>query len=235
MIRYADPEVCPCCRMQIPYAAAQCTQCGAVLTGPVAQGLFRTLTHADALVAQLTAARPGRRRRGRSRLRPGARARPAGPRVDPTYPSFPAPAPAGRRHGLSAASVPRILLGLGATCLLVAAVVFLAVAWSDLGMGARTAILLTLTAGAAAATGWMGRRGLPAGAEAFGVVFLGFLTLDVFGAQDAGWFGGLGDDGLPGAARLGPHRGGDRHRRRGRPAPGCERWSAPSSWPPPAR
>ena len=35
-------------------------------------------------------------------------------------------------------------------------------------MGARTAILLTLTAGAAAATGWMGRRGLPAGAEAFG-------------------------------------------------------------------
>src|SRR4029079_17104880 len=82
----------------------------------------------------------------------------AGPRWAPAYPSFPAAATADRRHGLSAASVPRILLGLGATCLLVAAVVFLAVAWSDLGMGARTAILLTLTAGAAAATGWMARR-----------------------------------------------------------------------------
>ena len=58
MIRYADPEVCPCCRMQIPYAAAQCTHCGAVLTGPLAQGLFRTLTHADALVAQLTVPAP---------------------------------------------------------------------------------------------------------------------------------------------------------------------------------
>ena len=199
MIRYADPEVCPCCRMQIPYAAAQCTHCGAVLTGPVAQGLFRTLTHADALVAQLTAPAPvavGVGAPGSGPATGPATVPAGGPRVDPTYPSFPAPAPTDRRHGLSAASVPRILLGLGATCLLVAAVVFLAVAWSDLGMGARTAILLTLTAGAAAATGWMGRRGLPAGAEAFGVVFLGFLTLDVFGAQDAGWFGGLGDEGF---------------------------------------
>ena len=193
MIRYADPEVCPCCRMRIPYAAPRCPHCGATLTGPVAQGLFRALTQADALVAELTApvavavGAPGS----------GPATVPAGvPRVDPGYPSYPAPGRSDRRRGLSAASVPRILLGLGATCLLVAAIVFLAVAWSDLGMGARTAILLTLTAGAAAATGWMGRRDLPAGAEAFGVVFLGFLTLDVFGAQDAGWFGGLGDEGF---------------------------------------
>ena len=197
MIRYADPEVCPCCRMQIPYAASQCTRCGAVLTGPVAQALFRTLTQADALVAQLTAPAPASVGVGVPVSVPAPATGPVDTgRVDPTYPSFPAPAPTDRRSGLSAASVPRILLGLGATCLLVAAVVFLAVAWSDLGMGARTAILLALTAGAAAATGWMGRRGLPAGAEAFGLVFLGFLTLDVFGAQDAGWFGGLGDDGF---------------------------------------
>ena len=51
MIRYADPEVCPCCRMSIPYAAQQCPHCRAVLAGPVAQGLFRTLSHADTLVA----------------------------------------------------------------------------------------------------------------------------------------------------------------------------------------
>jgi len=44
------------------------------------------------------------------------------------YPASPPGPPA--RSGLSAASVPRILLGLGATCLLVAAVIFLAVAFS---------------------------------------------------------------------------------------------------------
>ena len=158
MIRYADPEVCPCCRMQIPYAAPQCPHCGAVLTGPVAQGLFRTLTHADTLVAQLTAPAPvaagvGAPPRPRRPFRPAARGW-----TRRTRASRRRPRPSGG-DGLSAASVPRILLGLGATCLLVAAVVFLAVAWSDLGMGARTAILLTLTAGAAAATGWMGRRG----------------------------------------------------------------------------
>src|SRR6478735_6698040 len=98
MIRYADPEVCPCCRMQIPYAAARCTHCDAVLTGPVAQGLFRTLTHADALVAQLTAPAPAAVGVGA----PGsgqARVPDDGPRVDPAYPSFPAAATADRRHG----------------------------------------------------------------------------------------------------------------------------------------
>ena len=44
-----------------------------------------------------------------------------------------APRPPAPATGLSAASVPRILLGLGATCLLVAAVIFLAVAWTWLG------------------------------------------------------------------------------------------------------
>ena len=63
-------------------------------------------------------------------------------------------------------------------------------------------------------------------------MFLGFLTLDVFGAQDASWFGGLGDEGflvLLGTvltvAAVGTSR-------RGSPAPGCAAWSAPSSWSP---
>jgi hypothetical protein len=141
MIRYADPEVCPCCRMQIPYAAPQCPHCDAVLTGPVAQGLFRTLTHADTLVAQLSSPVPVAAGVGAAASGP-ASVPVGGPRVDASYPVFPMPAATARRRGLSAASVPRILLGLGATCLLVAAVVFLAVAWSGLGMGARTAILL---------------------------------------------------------------------------------------------
>ena len=92
MIRYADPEVCPCCRTQIPYAAAQCTHCGAVLTGPVAQGLFRTLTHADALVAQLAAPAPVAVGVGTPGSGPAGRPAtgPADiPRVDPTYPASP--------------------------------------------------------------------------------------------------------------------------------------------------
>ena len=41
--------------------------------------------------------------------------------------------------------MPALLLGTGALCLLVAAVIFLAVAWSWLGVGGRTAVLVTLT------------------------------------------------------------------------------------------
>ena len=42
---------------------------------------------------------------------------------------------------MSAATVPKILLGLGAMCLLVAALVFLAVAWAVLGVEGRTVVL----------------------------------------------------------------------------------------------
>ena len=48
-------------------------------------------------------------------------------------------------RGCRGASVPKILLTLGALCLLVAAVTFLAVAWSWLGVGGRTVVLLVLT------------------------------------------------------------------------------------------
>jgi hypothetical protein len=195
MIRYADPEVCPCCRESLPYAATRCDHCHTVLTGTTAEGLFRTLALADRLVAQLTASTPVREP---VVVGPGGPAHPPllSP-LDPVQPVYPAAtwAPSPRR-GMSAASVPKILLGLGATCLLAAAVVFLVVAWSDLAMGTRTAILLTLTAAAAVTTGWMARRALPAGAESFGVLFLGFLTLDVFGADNAGWLGDLSGQGF---------------------------------------
>ena len=97
MIRYADPEVCPCCRLQIPFAAQQCPHCRAALTGAVAQGLFRTLAHADYLVAQLAATAP-------APVLSGVAGSPAGPtaaaghRVDPAYPSLPTPPPASARR-----------------------------------------------------------------------------------------------------------------------------------------
>jgi hypothetical protein len=115
------------------------------------------------------------------------------PPAPPPLPTYPAPARPARpaRRGLSAASVPRLLLGLGATCLLVAAVIFLAVAWTWLGVGGRTAALVALTALAGAGGQALARRGLAVAAEALTTVALGLLALDVVGADRAGWLGDL--------------------------------------------
>ncbi len=83
--------------------------------------------------------------------------------------------------------MPKILLGLGATCLLVAAVIFLAVAWSWLGIGGRTAVLVALTATAGLAGQLLARRNLGVAAEAFTTVALGLVVLDLVGAESAGW------------------------------------------------
>ncbi|MDX6374661.1 MAG: hypothetical protein QOD98_3649, partial [Nocardioidaceae bacterium] len=109
-------------------------------------------------------------------------------------PSTPLPAPPAPPGGLSAASVPKILLGLGATCLLVAAVIFLAVAWSWLGIGGRTAVLVGLTVGAALAGQWLARRDLGVGAEALTTVALGLVVLDLFGARNAHWIDVAADE-----------------------------------------
>ena len=102
----------------------------------------------------------------------------------------PLPSPGPRaRHGIAAASVPKLLLGLGAVCLLVAAVIFLAVAWSWLGVGGRTAVLVGLTAAAALTGQWLARRGLVVGAEALTTVALGLVVLDLLGTRRAGWLG----------------------------------------------
>ncbi len=93
------------------------------------------------------------------------------------------------RPGLTAASVPKILLTLGAGCLLVAALVFLAVTWSVMGVGGRTATLVGFTAITAGLAAWLARRDLRGAAESLSVVSLGLLTLDTYGARDAGWLG----------------------------------------------
>ncbi|WP_372736850.1 SCO7613 C-terminal domain-containing membrane protein, partial [Nocardioides sp.] len=83
------------------------------------------------------------------------------------------------------------LLTLGALCLLVAAVIFLAVAWSWLGVGGRTVVLVVLTAATGGAGVALGRRGLRLAAEALIAVALGLLVLDLVGADQADWFGDL--------------------------------------------
>lgn len=178
MFRYADPDACPGCRQPIDRTSPTCVECGLLLTGPLPSQVFQALARADQLVAdlyalpvpsQVTAALSTGEERHRATA--GASPRPA----------------------MSAASVPKILLGLGALCLLVASLVFLAVAWAALGVAGRTAVLMLLTLVAGALMSWVARRGLRAGAEAFAAVGLGLLALDLGGAREAGWFGSIDD------------------------------------------
>ena len=200
---YADPTRCPDCCASLPSDPVACPRCDLPLTDPLATTLYRTLQAADEILVQLRATAPTA---AVAAAAPPPAAAPAGAGaagLDPWTPeAYPAPAPspasseAAPRRGLSAASVPKILLGLGALCLLVAAVIFLAVAWSWLGVGGRTAVLVSLTLATGALGFRLGSRGLRVAAESLTAVALGLLALDVVGADNAGWLGDVGDSGL---------------------------------------
>lgn len=193
------------------YGARTCPRCGLVLEGPLAAELFTTLSAADDLLARMRTAQDVPRTAPQSAVAApsmaGATSSPAAageaaagsvttvPRPHGSavrrdggggLPPAPGPVPHG---GLSGTSVPKILLGLGALCLLVAALVFLAVTWSAMGVAGRTATLVGFTALAGAMTTWAARRDLRAAAESLGVVTLGLLAFDLVGARDAGWLG----------------------------------------------
>ncbi|MEV5000933.1 SCO7613 C-terminal domain-containing membrane protein [Nocardioides sp. LML1-1-1.1] len=203
-MRYADPTLCPDCRSALPTGAPVCPACDLLVRHPVAVDLFRTLRRADELVGALRRASDAFHDvpapapvAARASSLGGPLVPPGTPPPDtraalPPYPA-PAPTPAPARTGVTSSSVPKILLGLGAFCLLVAAVVFLAVSWSALGVGGRTAVLggLTLAAGSGALL--LHRSGLRIAGESLVVVTLGLLALDVVGAGAAGWLGGSGD------------------------------------------
>jgi hypothetical protein len=191
---YADPTRCPDCRAALPTEPTACPGCDLPLQDPLAASLFRTLQTADEILVRLRATAPVAVTPG-----PAAAASSIGPETwtPDAYPTSTAdPTAASPPHGLSAASIPKILLGLGALCLLVAAVIFLAVAWSWLGVGGRTAVLVGLTLVTGALGTRLGARGLRVAAESLTAVALGLLALDVTGADNAGWLGDLTDSGL---------------------------------------
>jgi hypothetical protein len=187
-MRYADPNLCPGCRSRLPHGEAACPTCSLTVRHPLAVELFATLRKADNLVEQ---------------LRPVATA-PTPTTTPAPLPGHPGTAPmrtaagqapyAADRTGLGLAAVPKILLGLGALCLLVAAIVFLAVSWAWLGVGGRTAVLVGLTAAAGGAALLLSRLGLRIAGESLSVVALGLVALDVLGAEAAGWFGSVSDE-----------------------------------------
>lgn len=184
MSRFADPHHCPDCRADILPGQPACTSCALPLAGELAQRLWGTLVAADGMLLELRAAA----------VEPQLAPMPASESGSTSVSLMPQRR-TGRRGlgGLGAASVPKILLGLGALCVLVAAVVFLAVTWAILGVGARTVALVALTLACGTAAAWLARRDLRGGAEALALVALGLLTLDVLGARQAGWLGDLGD------------------------------------------
>jgi hypothetical protein len=189
MTQYADPRRCPDCRGPVTPGDPACAACALPLRGETAGRLFATLTQADELLGVLRTA-------SSAAVAPAVAAGPGPAPFAPTpYPAT-ADSRRPRRGALRAASVPAVLLTLGAGCLLVAAVVFLAVAWSVMGVGGRTATLVALTVVAGGLAWWLGRRGLRAAAESLALVGYGLLALDVAGADHARWLGALSASGL---------------------------------------
>jgi hypothetical protein len=191
MTRYADPSRCPDCGATITPGASACGTCALSLSGETARQLFVTLSQADDLLVTLRAASTPTHAAAATAVAPAPEATlPAAPFTAAPFPTRPTthrpPHP-----GLSAASVPQLLLALGAGCLLVAALVFLAVTWSVMGVGGRTATLVGFTVVAGGLATWMARRGLRAATESLALVGYGLLALDVIGADNAGWFGDL--------------------------------------------
>lgn len=187
MSKLVDPYICPDCRAPLD-ASATCTGCGLHLTGPGAAELWQLMQQADRIVESL---------RGAPATAPGTG--PA-PRTLAPMPSTP---PAASRRHLPAITVPVVLLGLGALCLLVAAIVFVAVAWGSLGLAAKTAILLVVTAGFAVAAIALTRRDLRWAAETFWQIVAAMLVLDIVAAWAADLAGFEAVDGRHVAAMVG--------------------------------
>lgn len=184
MSMLVDPHICPDCRARLD-PAGTCTGCGLRLVGPPAAELWSRMQEADRLIEQLRAAPVGA-----VTTVDGAPTAAATLPSPPLPPAPPRPAGPGRaRPALPSVSVPVVLLTLGALCLLVAAIVFVAVAWGSLGLAAKTTILLAVTAlfavGAVAVT----RRDLRFAAETLWLVVAGLVTVDLAAAYGADLLG----------------------------------------------
>lgn len=159
---------CPSCSQPLTGSPARCPHCGLSLAGPDAARLWEVDQQLGAL----------QRERGEllTRLRGvGPAAAPALPPVQPVA-----------RPGWTGQQV---LLGGGVALVLVAGAVFIAVAWSLIGVGGQVAVMAALTAGAAAASLALAGRGLRSTAEAVGLLTVGLTVLDAVAARSLGLAG----------------------------------------------
>jgi len=177
--RFFDPAFCPECHSPVGERRPdlRCATCGLVLSGPTAEQLGATLAQADQVLTQL---------RHESMLLP----RPMpGPGVvaalsGPQYAGFAPPLPA--RPHRQPISPSTVLLALGGLCVVVAVLVFIGVNWGNFSLGAKVAVLASITAALAAAAASVTRRGLRASAETLWLIAFVDLAIDLAAARAAG-------------------------------------------------
>lgn len=191
---YADPHACPACRGAIS-GESRCPHCDFDLGSAQARRLWTLFLEADRLVA-FSRAESDRSRPAPATTRVATVAVEAAPVAAATAGGTDGASEAGPRYRPAAPTEPphtwstgSILLGLGAVCLVVAAIIFATVAWGSLGILGRALILLAVTAVVGAGAAWVTRRRLFGAAEALWGVFLGLITVDVLAAVAEGLFG----------------------------------------------
>lgn len=175
---------CPSCGFLLTARAAECPRCRLPLTGPVALALWQT--------DQQLAALQLRRTELLAELRASA-GEPAGTPAgsDPSAEPVLARTPAEPRY-----SGQQLLLAVGALLVLTAAVVFLAVTWSAIGVLGQVAVMAAATTAAGVGALQLSRRRLAATAQTLAVLTVGLAVLDVGAAYtlDLAGLGRLDED-----------------------------------------
>ncbi len=215
--RWATPSwapPCPVCGVPAAPAPAPCPRCGlpavsqaATVVARLAATIDEFARERDALVATLrdaartSPARPPAHVPVVSRV--GAATPPPPPVVGPPVappPAAPplAPPPLGPPPGLPPGPPPvprrrlspqQVLLGLGALLVVAAAIAFVAVAWTRLGVAFQAAVMATVTAAACGTSALAARRGLRATEEALAAAGAALLVVDLAAAHGLGLFG----------------------------------------------
>lgn len=190
MGHYYTPGRCLDCQWIIG-DLPRCSHCGLLQAGPDADRIRDLLSSADLALRDQRAQSVAI---GKPEMVPTAAIGGSWPQAAPTS------APHGDRPHIQlppvvdtpkapALTTPAVLLGLGATCVLVAAVVFVSVAWSDLSLGIKALILLGVTAGVSWVAAWMMRRGMRGSAEALTILATLLVALDFVAARSGGLLG----------------------------------------------
>lgn len=157
---------CPSCGGSLSPGAPRCPVCGLSLVGPAAVELWQV----DQRLAGL---------RQRRTVLLAALQTPPQP-VEGAALAGPGRA---RDEGIRAWPAQQVLLAVGALLVVVAASVFLAVAWDVLGVAGQVVVMALLTMVAGGSSIVLGRRGLRASAEALAVLAVALALVDAAAAR----------------------------------------------------
>jgi hypothetical protein len=183
----AGPQPCPGCGLP---AAGQ----AALVVARIGATIDELSRDRDALLATLRAAVPSAPApaHGPSLAPPWPASPPPPPVALPPLPVGPTLPPPPPRHRISPQQV---LLGLGALLVVAAAIAFVAVAWTRLGLVFQSVVVLAVTAAACAVSAWTARRGLRATEEALAASGAALLAVALAAAHALGL---AGLDAVPG-------------------------------------